>query len=90
MEYVKKDTKCSHCREEYVEEMWKVNRTNHMAIPNIVIPYYYCQECMNSAEDVLNEIDTDPCVYGITDIDDQEAFCNRKEKLIHPFLSQSN
>ncbi len=45
---------------------------------------------MNSAEDVLNEIDTDPCVYGITDIDDQEAFCNRKEKLIHPFLSQSN
>ena len=48
------------------KKMWQfyrygVNKTCHK--------WHYCQNCMHSAEEVLNEIDTDECILGIVGVD---------------------
>lgn len=55
--YVTFPTKCSCCKEEYVdEEMYSVKR---WGINETVHTWYYCHNCMHSKEEVLHEIDTD-------------------------------
>ena len=47
--------------------MYHVNRWG----PNKrIVAHYYCLNCMHSAQDVLNEIDSDEIPFGIAGIDD--------------------
>lgn len=72
LKYVLFSTKCECCGEEHKrEKMWKlfrygINETKHKR--------FYCQNCMKSAEDVLNEIDTDESPFGIAGVDDFKSF----------------
>lgn len=67
LRYVFFPTTCNLCGKKYVKEkMWKVlrygiNKTSH--------EWHYCLQCMNSAEDVLNEVDTDESIFGLANID---------------------
>lgn len=68
LKYVLFSTKCDCCGNEYKrEKMWRferygINKTWHT--------WHYCQNCMHSAEDVLNEIDTDESPFGLAGVDD--------------------
>lgn len=59
---------CCSCRKEYAREKmyfvpcWGVNKK--------VWPYYYCQKCVKSKEDVLREIDDEEYGFGIAFVDD--------------------
>lgn len=44
------------------EKMWEVDR---WGVNKTIHKWHYCQECMQTAEDVLNEVDTDDCHFGI-------------------------
>lgn len=63
---------CACCRSEVkLENVWTVwryglNKTKHR--------WYYCRNCMPTAEAVLNEIDTDEIQFGIADVDDYRNF----------------
>ena len=60
-------TECKCCNQEfYFEKMWKVSR---WGMNQAVRPWHYCQNCMHSADEVLNEIDTDDCPWGLAFID---------------------
>lgn len=48
------------------EKMWKVNR---WGVNKTVHTWYYCQKCMPTPEDVLNEVYTDDCHFGIAYVD---------------------
>lgn len=67
--------KCQRCGEEfYFEKMWKalrwgMNETCH--------EWHYCQNCMHSAEEVLDEIDTDDCPWGLAFIDSFFGFVKK-------------
>ena len=50
--------------------MWKVSRYNIIGTKT----WHYCQNCMKSKEEVLREIDTDACSYGIVGIDSRMGF----------------
>ena len=66
------ETECSCCGNVFRrEKMWKVTRWGINRIP---ITWCYCQNCMHSAEDVLNEVDTDSCGFGIYGVDDFTCF----------------
>lgn len=68
LKYALFPTKCRCCKEEYKrEKMWHVCR---YGVNATVHDWYYCQNCMHSAEDVLNEIDTDGVPFGIAFVDD--------------------
>ncbi len=54
--------------------MWMVNRYGVNKTWNL---WCYCTNCIHSAEEVLHEIDTDECSFGIAGIDD---FLNFPEK----------
>lgn len=75
LKYVLFPTKCNCCGEEYKrEKMWQlyrygVNKTWHA--------WHYCQNCMHSAKEVLNEVDTDECCWGIAGIDSFFAFSKK-------------
>ena len=61
---------CCKCHVK-LERMWAVwrygvNKTCHQ--------WFYCQDCMKTAEDVLNEIDTDSCMFGIAGVDSYMGF----------------
>ena len=72
LKYVLFPKKCECCKKHYKKEkMWKVNR---YGINQTCHEWYYCQNCMHSAEDVLNEIDTDEVPFGIFDVDDYISF----------------
>ena len=68
-------TKCRCCGEEYVrEKMWQVyrwgiNKTRH--------EWNYCQNCMTSKQDVLNEVDTDDVMFGIAEVDSFNGFVKK-------------
>lgn len=72
LKYILFPTECKCCGEEYKRtKMWQfyrygVNKTRNK--------WHYCQNCMPSAEEVLNEIDTDESCFGIADIDDFHTF----------------
>lgn len=64
LKYVLFPTKCDCCGEEYKrEKMWHA--------------WHYCQNCMHSAKEVLNEVDTDECCWGIAGIDSFFAFSKK-------------
>lgn len=48
------------------EKMWKVDR---WGVNKTVHTWHYCQKCMSTPEDVLNEVDTDSCHFGIAFVD---------------------
>lgn len=67
LKYVLFPTKCRCCGEEYKrEKMWQFYR---YGVNNMRFEWHYCQNCMHSAEDVLNEIDTDESPYGLAGVD---------------------
>ena len=69
LKYVFFPTKCRCCKEEYKrEKMWLVYR---YGINKVTVKCRYCQNCLRSAKDVLNEIDrpTSP-LFGIIGIDE--------------------
>lgn len=60
--------KCDYCEEYYKrEKMWKFYRYEENRTYQT---HYYCQNCMSSKEDVLNEIDSDESPFGIAGVDD--------------------
>jgi len=68
LKYVFFPTRCEKCGEEYKrEKMWQCYR---WGINKRRDKYSYCQDCMHSAEDVLNEIDTDEVLFGLADVDE--------------------
>lgn len=81
LKYVLFPTKCDCCGEKYKrEKMWQlyrygVNKTWHK--------WYYCQRCMHSAEEVLNEVDTDETIFGIAGIDDFNTFSKKDNTRIN-------
>ncbi len=72
LKYVRSDTECDYCGEEFKrEKMWRVNR---YGVNRRIHTWHYCQNCMHSAKEVLNEIDTDACSFGIAYVDDFNFF----------------
>ena len=68
LRYILFPKECNCCRKKYKnEKMWRVKR---YGIDEPIINYYYCQSCMHSPQDVLNEIYTDSSVFGIVGVDD--------------------
>lgn len=69
-------TECNLCRKLiHGEKMWKVERN---AIKyGQTVTFHYCQRCMHSVEDVLNEIDTDAYPRGIAGIDSPLTFTKK-------------
>lgn len=68
LKYVIFPTKCNCCGKEYVrEKMWRVFRWGENMTS---VKWNYCQRCMHSAEEVLNEIDTDEGLWEISHVDD--------------------
>lgn len=65
--YVYSPRRCECCGDMISKEkMWKVNR---WGVNGRIHAWYYCQKCMPTAEDVLNEVDTDSCNFGIAGVD---------------------
>ena len=82
---------CSLCHNKfYNEKMWKFNR---WGINKSVHAVYYCQNCMHSEEDVLNEIDTDESGFGIAFVDDFMFFkkkdCTRIKEMYDSAFGRS-
>lgn len=68
-------TKCDCCEEKYKrKKMWQLNR---YGINKTSHKWHYCQNCMHSAEDVLNEVDTDEFFFGLAGIDDFDNFSKK-------------
>lgn len=68
LKYVLFPTRCSCCKNKYKKEkMWQVHR---YGVNKTVHKWCYCQNCMHSAKEVLNEIDTDESIFGIAYVDD--------------------
>ena len=68
-------TKCEHCGNEYKRErMWQLYR---YGINKTAYKWHYCRKCMHSAEDVLNEVDTDEFAFGIAGVDDFNTFVKK-------------
>lgn len=68
-QYILFPTKCDCCNKicHRFTKMYHVNRWG----PNKrIVAHYYCLNCMHSAQDVLNEIDSDEIPFGIAGIDD--------------------
>jgi hypothetical protein len=86
LRYVLFPKKCKCCGEEYaLEKMWSVNRYGINAVCNT---WYYCQNCMHSAEDVLNEVDTDENPNGIYNVDSFFAFGKKDYTRIEAFMGR--
>jgi len=61
------DIKCRSCGNYFsFTKMWKVDR---WGASRTIHSWCYCKECMKSKEEVLYEIDTDSCRFGIAHID---------------------
>lgn len=75
LKYVLSPTECNCCGNEYKrEKMWRLYR---YGINKSYNKRYYCQNCMHSAKEVLNEVDTDECPFGLAGID--PFFCFKKK-----------
>ena len=62
------DTECSCCNRIFkFEKMWSVDR---WGVNKKIFTWNYCHYCMDTKEDVLNEIDTDSCIFGIAWVDE--------------------
>lgn len=81
LKYVLFPTKCDCCGEEYkLEKMWQFDR---WGINKSVRRWHFCQNCMHSAEEVLNEIDTDEYPFGLADIDNCIIFHKKDYTRMH-------
>ena len=70
---------CECCKEEVsFEKMWVVDR---WGAKKMIYPHYYCQKCMHTVKDVLNEIDNDACPYGIAFVDPYMKTKNKERRL---------
>lgn len=72
-------TKCEKCGNQFVhEKMWRVPRwgTNKWRYD-----WYYCKHCLPTKKDVLNEVDTDKCPFGIYDVDPFPFNPNKKNNM---------
>lgn len=75
LKYVLFPTKCDYCEEKYKrEKMWQLYRYGANKRWH---EWHYCQRCMHSAEEVLNEVDTDESPFGIAGIDDFNTFSKK-------------
>lgn len=69
LKYAFSPTKCHACGEEYVREyMWTFYR---YGINHRHIKHHYCQHCMHSVEEVLQEIATDNSPFGLVGVDNR-------------------
>lgn len=67
LRYVVFPTECKICGKKHkFEKMWKFKR---YYINKEVVNWHFCQDCISSAEEALEEIDTDECVFGIAHVD---------------------
>ncbi|MBU5331764.1 hypothetical protein KQI61_06105 [Anaerocolumna aminovalerica] len=60
---------CHCCDNDFVKE--KIFKVDRWGVNNSVHSWYFCKKCMSTKEDVLNEIDTDECIFGIAYVDSQ-------------------
>ena len=75
LKYVFFTTKCHYCGQLYKrEKMWQLYRYGINATWQ---KWHYCQNCMHSAEEVLNEVDTDEFPSGIAGIDNFFTFSKK-------------
>lgn len=75
LKYVLFPTKCNCCGEEYKKEkMWQLYR---YGINKTWNKWNYCQNCMHSAKEVLDEVDTDECNFGLAGIDNFFTFTKK-------------
>lgn len=63
--------KTCHCckKDKKFKIMWSVSRYTRTS--GYFRKYYYCKDCMPTAENVLQEIDTDNIQFGIATIDNR-------------------
>ena len=60
-------TQCSKCGNFFVHESmwmvprWGINETRH--------EWFYCKHCLPTKEDVLKEVYSDSCIFGIYNVD---------------------
>ena len=72
LKFVLFEKKCSCCGNFFRrEKVWHVLRSG---VNRTIHDWYYCQNCMSTQKDVLHEIDTDECPFGIAFIDDNRKF----------------
>ena len=58
---------CQSCMKTIIfKKVWCVKR---WGVNKTVQNWYYCKECMPKPEDVIHEIDTDHCPFGIAFVD---------------------
>ena len=63
---------CTCCEKFFsFKELWNVKRRG---MYNRIYDWWYCKDCMPTTKDVLHEIDTDACPYGIAFLDDDRNF----------------
>lgn len=63
-------TKCDCCGEKYkLEKMWTFYRDVPSGIGAEIKPWHFCRNCMQSREEVLEEIDTDAYPFGLHGVD---------------------
>jgi len=87
LKYVLVPTKCDCCEEKYKrEKMWQFNR---WGLNKTIHKWHYCQNCMHSAEEVLNEVDTDEYHLGLAGIDDPIHFLKKDYTRINLALEKS-
>lgn len=59
--------KCRCCKSSIkFEKVWRVQR---WGVNKTVHNWFYCKDCKPTPEDVINEIDTDNCCFGIAFVD---------------------
>jgi hypothetical protein len=64
--------KCSCCGNYFqFEKMFHVQRSG---INRTIHDWFYCKNCTPTAKDVLHQIDTDSCYFGIAFVDDGRDF----------------
>ena len=65
------ERKCSSCGDIFKrEKMWLVNR---WGVNNTCHTWCYCTHCMKTVKDVLHEIDSDDCFFGIYGVDENSS-----------------
>ena len=58
---------CRSCKSSIkFEKVWRVQR---WGVNKTIHDWHYCKDCMPTPEDVINEIDTDNCCFGIAFVD---------------------
>ena len=79
-------TKCEKCGDYYVhEKMWMVPR---WGVNERRYEWFYCQHCLPTKQDVLNQVDNDNCMFGIYGVDSFMANKGNKDRIPLPNVQQ--